>query len=124
MPPKKQTKNGGGKKPTAKKASKSRAPKQEAMDIDDGQDPDLRACGEEFLDARQAKREADADVKKARQAMLDLMAKKKVDEFVLDGIRFVPVEKGTTLRTQQPRKPKKSKRGPMTLEDAFGPDED
>jgi hypothetical protein len=128
----KTTKKGGGKKPTAKKTTAKAEPKprakrpakQTAMEIDDGQDPDLRAAGEEFLDARAAKREADGDVKKKRDALLDLMERKGVETFVLDGITFMPVDKGTTLRTQQPRKPKKSKRGPMTLEDAFGADED
>jgi hypothetical protein len=121
---KKQTKKGGGKKPTAKtsapKTARAKRPKQEAMDIDDGQDPDLRAAGEEFLDARAAKREADGDVKKKREALLDLMERKGVETFVLDGITFMPVDKGTTLRTQQPRKPKKSKGDPMRLADALG----
>lgn len=121
---KKQTKKAGkkpaAKKTTAPKAARPKPPKQTAMEIDDGQDPDLRAAGEEFLDARAAKRQADGDVKKKRESLLDLMERKGVQTFVLDGITFMPVDKGTTLRTQQPRKPKKSKGDPLKLRDVLG----
>lgn len=120
---KKQTKKAGKKpaKTTAPKTSRPKRPaKQESMDIDDGQDPDLREVGEAFLDARLAKREADGALKKAREKVLEMMEAKGVPDFTVDGIKFVPVEKGVTLRTQQPRKPKKSKGDPLKLRDVLG----
>lgn len=68
-------------------------------------DPDLDACGEEYIDAMASETEAKNRKKRKHDEMTGMMRARKLDLYILaDNTRIVLVDKGTALRVKHPRK--------------------